>query len=66
MSRFRIECRAPINIAILKYWGKRDEELVLPLHSSLSLTLHSDAMCSHIVVQAESKPEKNDADDVEQ
>lgn len=30
---------APINIALLKYWGKRHEALLLPLHSSVSLTL---------------------------
>ncbi|WDO11227.1 diphosphomevalonate decarboxylase (plasmid) [Streptomyces murinus] len=27
------------NIALVKYWGKRDEELVLPLADSLSMTL---------------------------
>ncbi|MFC8981104.1 diphosphomevalonate decarboxylase [Streptomyces sp. NPDC057411] len=27
------------NIALVKYWGKRDEELVLPLAGSLSMTL---------------------------
>lgn len=31
--------RAHPNIALVKYWGKRDEELVLPCNSSLSLTL---------------------------
>lgn len=30
---------APTNIALCKYWGKRDEELNLPITSSLSLTL---------------------------
>ena len=30
---------APINIALCKYWGKRDEELNLPLTSSLSISL---------------------------
>lgn len=30
---------APANIALCKYWGKRDEELNLPVTSSLSLTL---------------------------
>jgi len=30
---------APVNIAVLKYWGKRDEALLLPLHTSLSATL---------------------------
>lgn len=30
---------APANIALCKYWGKRDEELNLPVTSSLSLSL---------------------------
>lgn len=31
--------RAHPNIALVKYWGKRDEELILPVAGSLSLTL---------------------------
>lgn len=31
--------RAHTNIALIKYWGKRDEQLILPTNSSLSLTL---------------------------
>lgn len=31
--------RANVNIALIKYWGKRDEELILPTNNSLSLTL---------------------------
>ena len=27
------------NIALVKYWGKRDEKLILPHQSSLSVTL---------------------------
>lgn len=30
---------APTNIALVKYWGKRDEELILPQTSSLSVSL---------------------------
>lgn len=33
------EAFAPSNIALCKYWGKRDEELNLPLTSSLSVSL---------------------------
>ncbi|WP_430789189.1 diphosphomevalonate decarboxylase [Virgibacillus flavescens] len=31
--------KAHTNIALIKYWGKRDESLILPMNSSLSLTL---------------------------
>ncbi len=31
--------RAHTNIALIKYWGKRNKELFLPMNSSLSLTL---------------------------
>src|SRR5699024_5407017 len=31
--------KAHTNIALIKYWGKRDESLVLPTNNSLSLTL---------------------------
>jgi len=30
---------APVNIALCKYWGKRDSELNLPINSSLSISL---------------------------
>lgn len=33
------EGRAPMNIALVKYWGKRDRELNLPVTSSLSLSI---------------------------
>ena len=31
--------RAHTNIALIKYWGKRNESLILPTNNSLSLTL---------------------------
>jgi diphosphomevalonate decarboxylase len=44
---------APVNIAVIKYWGKRDPSLNLPTNSSLSVTLsqsdlrtHTTASCS--------------------
>ena len=34
-----IVCTAPVNIAVVKYWGKRDNNLILPVNSSLSATI---------------------------
>jgi len=35
----RGKARAYSNIALIKYWGKRDEKYILPMNSSLSLTV---------------------------
>src|SRR5260370_31797833 len=41
--------RANVNVALIKYWGKRDERLNLPATGSISLTLDGlwvDATCA--------------------
>src|SRR5699024_2863671 len=35
----KAKARAHTNIALIKYWGKRNEELFLPTNNSLSMTL---------------------------
>ncbi|KAK6461996.1 GHMP kinase [Scheffersomyces coipomensis] len=39
MTVYTASCTAPVNIATLKYWGKRDKSLNLPTNSSISVTL---------------------------
>ncbi|CZT06308.1 probable MVD1-mevalonate pyrophosphate decarboxylase [Rhynchosporium agropyri] len=50
---YQASTTAPVNIAVVKYWGKRDPKLNLPTNSSVSVTLsqadlrtHTTAACS--------------------
>lgn len=47
----KVTVRAPVNIAVIKYWGKRDESLNLPLHSSVSMTLDMNTMYTETTVE---------------
>lgn len=35
----KVVASSPINIALIKYWGKVHEELIIPANSSLSITI---------------------------
>lgn len=37
--KMKATAKAHTNIALIKYWGKRNESLILPMNNSLSLTL---------------------------
>jgi diphosphomevalonate decarboxylase len=46
---YKGKARAYTNIALIKYWGKKDQEYILPMNNSLSLTL--DAFYTETSVQ---------------
>lgn len=50
---------SPINIALVKYWGKLDKHYIIPTNSSLSITIDSGDMCSLTTVRL-IEPEVNE------
>jgi mevalonate pyrophosphate decarboxylase len=53
-------CTSPVNMAVIKYWGKRDEKLILPLNDSLSLTLNQKNLFSKTTVELDENFEKDE------
>ncbi|PHH91778.1 hypothetical protein CDD83_10346 [Cordyceps sp. RAO-2017] len=68
---YRASTTAPVNIAVVKYWGKRDAKLNLPTNSSLSVTLSqadlrtlTTASCSASFAPGDSLTLNGEASDV--
>ncbi|XP_052865496.1 diphosphomevalonate decarboxylase [Anopheles cruzii] len=47
-----VTCVAPVNIAIIKYWGKRDDDLILPINDSISVTLSTEDLRTKTTIMA--------------
>jgi len=60
--------QASSNIAVIKYWGKRDEKLILPLNGSISFTLDPRDLgtLTTVAVSAEFKEDRIWLNGVEQ
>ncbi|KAI4932436.1 hypothetical protein J4E85_002834 [Alternaria conjuncta] len=56
----RASTTAPVNIAVIKYWGKRDPKLNLPTNSSLSVTLAQSDLRTHTTASCSPKYPKED------
>ncbi|KAI0684938.1 Diphosphomevalonate decarboxylase [Cytidiella melzeri] len=59
MAVYQATTSAPVNIACIKYWGKRDTKLILPTNSSLSVTLDQDHLRSTTTSRADPSFEKD-------
>uniref|UniRef100_A0A1I8B017 GHMP_kinases_N domain-containing protein n=1 Tax=Meloidogyne hapla TaxID=6305 RepID=A0A1I8B017_MELHA len=52
-----ITVQAPMNIALIKYWGKKNKDLIIPLNDSISLTINS--LCAITKISIDSNLEND-------
>ena len=58
-SEWECTVEAPVNIALVKYWGKKDEKLILPYNDSISLTLDETVLGTRTTVSYSATYEKD-------
>lgn len=49
--------RGAINIALIKYWGKSDEDIIIPLNNSLSITLDTNTFFTSTTISLVDGPD---------
>ena len=50
---------APVNIALIKYWGKADDHAIIPINDSLSITLSPKSLCTQTSIVASNQFDKD-------
>lgn len=60
MKIYKSKSIGPINIALIKYWGKDDEKLITPLNNSISLTLDTREFYTETEIEIQKIEEKED------
>jgi len=53
VNNTRIVIKAPINIALIKYWGKADVDRMIPCNDSVSMTIESPDLLTTTAVEAD-------------
>ncbi|KAF8021816.1 hypothetical protein BT93_G2069 [Corymbia citriodora subsp. variegata] len=54
-----VTAKAPSNISVIKYWGKRNEALILAVNESISITLDLNHLCTTTTVAVSPKFKKD-------
>lgn len=50
ITELKVTYRSSPNIAWVKYWGKFNEDHILPINDSLGVTLSSDDICTETTI----------------
>ena len=52
--------KGAINIALIKYWGKENEEEIIPMNDSISVTFDTSDFCTNTTVELYKNGQKDE------